>query len=88
MLIARVLVVPPPNHLYGESAEFLRKLMQGLRRQYEGEMRAETPPQQVADLMVKLPQELFRRRRGGGRTLTWGEPRVCLMVVVPPTLTP
>lgn len=39
MLIARVLVVPPPNHLYGESAELLRKLMQGLRGEYEAGMR-------------------------------------------------
>jgi len=65
VLIARVLVVPPPNHLYGESAEFLRKLMQGLRRQYEAEMRAETTPRQVADLMGNLSAELFRRRQAG-----------------------
>lgn len=65
ILLARVLVVPPPNHLYGETSDFLRKLMHSLRRQYEAEMRAETTPRQVADLMANLSAELFRRREAG-----------------------
>ena len=65
ILLARVLVVPPPNHLYSEGSDFLRKLMHSLRRQYETEMRAETTPRQVADMMANLSAELFRRREAG-----------------------
>ena len=35
MLVARVLVVPLPNHLFSEDSECLRKLINALRLQFE-----------------------------------------------------
>jgi len=65
VIAARVLVMPPPNHLYVESAGFLRSLMRTLRLQYEAELRADTLPRPVADLMENLSAELYRRRLAG-----------------------
>lgn len=76
VIAARVLVMPPPNSLYSESADFLRALMQTLRMQYEADMRAERVPRPVSDLMGNLSAELFRRRLNGesedGAGYRWG----------------
>ena len=62
VLVARVLVVPPPNYLFSEETEFLRKLINALRLQFEGQMREGETPRVVEDLLANLSAELYRRR--------------------------
>ncbi|WP_173088972.1 hypothetical protein [Devosia sp. 1635] len=62
VLVARVLVVPPPNYLFSEDSEFLRKLINALRLQFEPQMRAGEVPKVVEDLLANLSVELYRRR--------------------------
>jgi hypothetical protein len=65
LLVARVLVVPPPNYLFSEDSEFLRKLINALRLQFEPQMRAGGTPKVVEDLLANLSAELYRRRLDG-----------------------
>lgn len=65
MIVARILVRPPPNSLIVEDSDYLRRLIQALRLQYEEEMRSETLPEPVRNLMASLSAELFRRRQAG-----------------------
>lgn len=65
VIAARVLIMPPPNSLLTEESDFLQGLMDTLRLQYEAEMRAETTPRQVRELMANLSAELYRRRLRG-----------------------
>ena len=65
VLVARVLVVPPPNYLFSEDSEFLRKLINALRLQFEAQMRSGETPTVVEDLLANLSAELYRRRVGG-----------------------
>ncbi|WP_172125295.1 hypothetical protein [Devosia sp. 919] len=62
VLVARVLVVPPPNYLFSEDSEFLRKLINALRLQFEAQMWAGETPRVVEDLLKSLSAELYRRR--------------------------
>jgi len=66
VLVARVLVVPPPNYLFSEDSEFLRKLINALRLHFESQMRAGDTPPAVEDLLANLSEELYRRRVSGG----------------------
>ena len=65
VLVARVLVVPPTNYLFSEDSEFLRKLINALRLQFEGQMRVGETPRVVEDLLANLSAELYRRRAAG-----------------------
>lgn len=65
VIAARVLVMPPPNHLNTESAAYLRKLIGTLRIQCEAELRADSVPRPAADLIANLSAELYRRRLAG-----------------------
>ena len=65
VLVARALVVPPPNYLFSEDSAFLRKLINALRLQFEGQMRAGETPRAVEDLLANLLAELYRRRVTG-----------------------
>ena len=66
VLVARVLVVPPPNYLFSEDSQFLRKLINALRLQFEAHMWAGETPPVVEDLLANLSAELFRRRAAAG----------------------
>ena len=57
-----MLVVPPPNYLFSEDSEFLRKLINSLRLQFEPQMRAGEVSKVVEDLLANLSTELYRRR--------------------------
>ncbi|MGB3338351.1 MAG: hypothetical protein WBA73_14345 [Devosia sp.] len=65
MIIARILVMPPPNSLMGESAPYLRQMQRSLTLLYERELKAETLPPQVKNLMANLSAELYARRLAG-----------------------
>jgi len=65
MIIARALVMPPPNSLMNESAGYLRQLQRRLTLLYEPELKAETLPPQVKSLMANLSAELYARRLAG-----------------------
>ena len=62
MIIARILVMPPPNSLMTESAAYLRLMQQTLTLLYQSELKAETLPPQVKTLMANLSAELYARR--------------------------
>lgn len=65
MIVARILVMPPPNSLMTESAAYLRRMQQSLTLLYSSEMKAETLPPQVKALMANLSAELYERRLAG-----------------------
>jgi len=64
VILARILVMPPPNSLLTESTEYLRRLNGMLARQYAAEMKAEAMPTPVRNLLARLSSELYRRRVG------------------------
>jgi hypothetical protein len=65
MIIARILVMPPPNSLMSESATYLRQMQRSLAHLYERELKADTLPRPVKNLMDVLSAELFARRLAG-----------------------
>ena len=65
MIIARILVMPPPNSLMTESAAYLGRLQQSLTLLYRSELATETLPPQVRMLMANLSVELYARRVAG-----------------------
>lgn len=65
MIIARILVMPPPNSLLSESPSYLRKMQRSLTLLYARELKEETLPLQVKNLMVNLSAELYARRVAG-----------------------
>ena len=65
MIVARILVMPPPNSLMTESTAYLRQMQRSLTLLYQGELRAETLPPQVKGLMANLSAELYARRLAG-----------------------
>lgn len=62
MIIARVLVMPPPNSVFVEETAFLQRLNRSLFSQYETEIKTDRAPEPVRNLMANLSAELFRRR--------------------------
>jgi hypothetical protein len=67
MIIARVLVMPPPNSVFQEDMAFLQRLNRSLFSLYEQEIKAERAPELVRDLLANLSTELYRRREAGER---------------------
>lgn len=65
MIVARILVMPPPNSLMTESAAYLRRMQQLLTLLYSNELKAETLPLPVKTLMANLSAELYARRLAG-----------------------
>lgn len=65
MIIARILVMPPPNSLMGESTSYLRQMQRSLTHLYERELKAESLPRSVRNLMENLSAELYARRLAG-----------------------
>ena len=65
MIVARILVMPPPNSLMTESAAYLRRMQQSLTLLYSSELKAETLPPQVKTLMTNQSAELYARRLAG-----------------------
>lgn len=65
MIIARILVMPPPNSLMSKSATYLRQMQRSLAHLYERELKADTLPRPVKNLMDVLSAELFARRLAG-----------------------
>ena len=65
MIIARILVMPPPNSLMSENAPYLRQMQRSLAHLYERELKAEALPVQVKTLMTNLSAELYARRLAG-----------------------
>lgn len=63
MIVARALVQPPPNSLFAEDAEYLRKVHWHLRQVYGQEIAAGMPA--LANLNEQLTAELARRREAG-----------------------
>jgi hypothetical protein len=66
-IVAHLLTRPPPSDLLREDSAYLTSLMNSMRLRWSEELRTETLPPQVAELIAKLSAELFRRRTGGGR---------------------
>jgi len=64
VIVARLLDMPPPSGLLSEDNDYLHKLMAQMRRRWSAELKNETLPPQVAELMAILSAELFRRRTG------------------------
>lgn len=62
VIVARILVMPPPNSLLAESTEYLQRLNRMLAGQYAAELRAETLPAPVHNVLASLSAELYRRR--------------------------
>ena len=65
MIIARILVMPPPNSLMTESATYLRQMQRSLTSLYRNELKADALPPQVKTLMANLSAELYARRLAG-----------------------
>lgn len=65
IVAARVLVMPPPNSLFSEDPKALRHLIHILRAQYEADMKRDTVPAPVHNLLRQLSEELHRRRLSG-----------------------
>ena len=65
MIIARILVMPPPNSLLTESAAYLRQMQRSLALVYQIELKSETLPLPVKALMANLSAELYARRLAG-----------------------
>lgn len=63
MIAARALVQPPPNSLFAEDAEFLRKVLWHVHNVYSAEIAAGLPG--VKNLYDQISQELYRRRISG-----------------------
>lgn len=63
MIVARALILPAPNSLFAEDAEFLQKVTWHLHEVYRAEISAGHP--RLANLSEQLSAELFRRREAG-----------------------
>ena len=66
MIAARVLMRPPPNSLFAEDPEFLRKVLWHLSTIYRQEIKRGEEPAPVKQLMGRLSEELYRRRLKAG----------------------
>nr|WP_295889282.1 hypothetical protein [uncultured Devosia sp.] len=66
MIVARILVMPPPNSLMTESTAYLRQMQRSLTLLYQSELKAETLPPQVKTLVANISKELHARRLGSG----------------------
>lgn len=65
MIVARVLVRPPPNSLFDEDNDFLTKVRWQMRNAYGSALDAKTALLQVTNLMEQIDDELDRRRASG-----------------------
>jgi len=63
MIAARALVRPPPNSLFAEDTDYLRKVLWHLHRSYGEEIAQGLPA--VRNLYDQISAELFRRRESG-----------------------
>ena len=62
MIAARVLVRPPPNSLLGEETDFLHKVQWNLQNIYREDLKRNSAPTPVTELMSRLSEELYLRR--------------------------
>ena len=62
VLVARALVMPPPNSLFSEDRDYLVKLNRALAALYAADLRGERLPPPIKNLMENLSAELYRRR--------------------------
>ena len=65
IIAARALVRPPPNSLFGEDPEFLRKVLWCLGKIYSAELKTDKVPAGAKELIHRLSEELYRRRMNG-----------------------
>ena len=65
MIIARILVMAPPNSLMTESTAYLRQMQRLLTLLNQSELKTETLPPPVRSLMANLSAELFARHLAG-----------------------
>lgn len=65
VIVARILVMPPPNSIMTESTVFLQRLNRQLFLQFKDEIKAEAAPMPVRNLLANLSAELYRRRLAG-----------------------
>lgn len=65
MIIARILVMPPPNSLMTESTAYLRQMQRLLTLLNQSGLKTETLPPPVRSLMANLSAELFARHLAG-----------------------
>lgn len=76
MILARVLVMPPPNSLFMEDMMFLQRINRALFSLYERDIQSDTAPEPVRLLLARLSAELYRRRLSGekepGEHSGWG----------------
>lgn len=65
VIVARILVMPPPNSVLSEGTAFLHRLNWMLFERFKDEIRAEATPMPVRNLLAGLSEELYRRRLAG-----------------------
>ena len=65
IIAARALVRPPPNSLFGEEPEFLRRVLWCLGQTYSAELKTDKVPAKAKELIHRLSEELYRRRLNG-----------------------
>lgn len=64
-ILAALLTKPPPSDLLREDGDYLRRLMHAIRLKWERDLRRETAPCQVMDLIAAMSEELYARRLNG-----------------------
>lgn len=73
IIVARILVMPPPNSVLTEDTAFLQRLNKLLFTQFADEIKADAAPMPVRNLLAGLSAELYRRRlRGAGEEAAGG----------------
>lgn len=65
MIVARVLVMPPPNSVFMEDMAFLQRLNRSLFALFERDIKSDQAPEPVRNLLATLSAELYRRRLTG-----------------------
>lgn len=65
MIVARLLVRPVPNSVFGEEPEFLRKVLWNIQNVYADEIKRGMLPPPVKNLMEQVSAEISRRRATG-----------------------
>lgn len=65
VIVARILVMPPPNSLLTEDTAFLQRLNWLLFERFKDEIKADAAPMSVRILLAGTSEELYRRRVAG-----------------------
>lgn len=65
VIVARILVMPPPNSVLQEDTAYLQRLNWLLFERFKAEIEAEAVPMPVRNLLAGISAELYRRRLAG-----------------------